>query len=72
MWGEAAVVALATLATRMLEMIILVIKDQPEEERRKAWQRWFNFWDKVLWKPLGLDAGLDPLGGGSDITKHNP
>lgn len=46
--------------SKLLDLIILLIQDQPPEERRKAWQRWFKFWDPV-WKHLGLDVTNPPI-----------
>ena len=42
-------------ATKLIELILRLIEDQPPEERRKAWERWFRFWEPV-WKLMGLDT----------------
>lgn len=52
--------ALVRLAEKALDFLMLVIQDQPKEERIKAWQRWFKFWDPV-WKAVGLDVTQPPL-----------
>lgn len=31
-----------------IKLILVVIQDMPAEERRKAWERWFKFWDDVV------------------------
>lgn len=57
---EALALALVALASKMLDLIILVIQDQPIEERHKAWARWFLFWDPV-WRAVGLDPDKQPI-----------
>lgn len=59
----AAVLELALGAyTATIKLLILCIEDQPPEERRKAWARWFQFW-APMWKALGL-TGEDPIKAG--------
>jgi hypothetical protein len=59
---EAVLLAALTLAGKMLDLIMLIVQDQPKAERVAAWQRWFAFWGPV-WKALGLDPARSPLAG---------
>lgn len=57
---EAVLLAALSLANKSLDLIILLIQDQPKVERVAAWQRWFDFWSPV-WKALGLDPAKPPI-----------
>lgn len=48
--------AWATAITAICNLLTLILKDMPEEERKKSWERWFLFWEPV-WKAAGLDVG---------------
>jgi hypothetical protein len=52
--------AWALAISKICELIILLIQDQPPEERRANWRRWYKFWAPV-WKTLGLDVSEDPV-----------
>lgn len=43
----------AQLALAIIKLITLLIEDQPPEERRKAWKRWYKAWEP-FWKLVGL------------------
>lgn len=60
MLTEPIILALLSVAEKALDLAILIIQDQPKEERVKAWQRWFKFWEPV-WKAVGLDVSNPPL-----------
>jgi len=58
--SEAVLLAALEVASKTLDLVILVIKDQPQVERQKAWERWFLWWDPI-WKAMGLDPTKGPL-----------
>ena len=55
MLTEAAIIAMCKVAEKTLELLILCIMDQPPQERRRAWARWFKLWEP-LWAALKLDV----------------
>ena len=57
---EAIILGLISVANKSLDLIILMVQDQPKAERVAAWQRWFDFW-KPLWKAVGLDPEQPPI-----------
>jgi hypothetical protein len=60
MLTEAVILALVSLANKSLDLVMLMIQDQPKAERVAAWQRWFDFWAPV-WKAVGLDTSKPPI-----------
>ena len=60
MLTEAVILALVSLANKSLDLVMLMIQDQPKAERIAAWQRWFDFWEPV-WKAVGLDTSKPPI-----------
>ena len=51
--------AWALAISKICELIILLIRDMPPEERRESWKRWFKFW-RPVWKAVGLGED-DPM-----------
>ena len=58
---EPIILAALTVADKTLDLVIIMIQDQPKAEREAAWQRWFTFW-APLWKAIGLDPEKPPVG----------
>lgn len=52
--------AVALAVTAVCNLILRLIEDQPPEERRKAWKRWYKFFEP-FWKAVGLDVTEDPM-----------
>lgn len=42
------------ITDKALDILLIMLKDQPPERRTEAWEKWFKFWD-------GVEARIDKL-----------
>ncbi len=51
------------ITDKALDILRIMLLDQPPERRQQAWERWFKFWDTV-------EARLDKLVEKGDVKPH--